>query len=263
MPVLTSKPVGWFKVDPQVRRHFDEAELRSLGESLKVKQLQPILARPDGRLIAGGRRLRAGILVGLEELQVIITEEPLTDTQVRVIQIAENLHRSDLRDAEKWRGFEELLRLNPGWSNKDLAGHLKLAESTVTKYLSASRCLPEVQQALEEGLIGITACYEISKADASQQAELLRLKLTGTTRNDLATRVRRQKSEATVQVRVKRIACPLPSGVSVVISGPDISLDDALEALGEAQKEAKKARDQGIDAKTFTAVMTAKSKAGN
>ena len=52
MPKLESKPLNWFKTAPQARRHFDEAELRLLGESLKVRQLQPVLARSDGTLIA-------------------------------------------------------------------------------------------------------------------------------------------------------------------------------------------------------------------
>src|SRR5437667_274187 len=84
-------------------------------------------------------------------IQVIITEEPLTETQIKVLQLTENLHRADLKDSEKWRACDELLRLNPGWTNKDLAAHLKLVESTVTKYLAPSRCCPEVQQALEAG----------------------------------------------------------------------------------------------------------------
>jgi ParB family chromosome partitioning protein len=103
MPVLATKPLSWFKVAPQARRHFDEAELRQLGESLKVKQVQPVLAREDGTLMAGERRYRAAKLVGLAELLVVITDEPLTETQVKVIQLTENLHRSDLRDSEKWR----------------------------------------------------------------------------------------------------------------------------------------------------------------
>ena len=65
MATLTNKPLNWFKVARQARQHFDEAELRQLGESLKVKQLQPVVARPDGLLIAGERRLRAARLVGL------------------------------------------------------------------------------------------------------------------------------------------------------------------------------------------------------
>jgi len=263
MATLTNKPLNWFKVGPQARKHFEETELRLLGESLKVKQLQPVLAREDGLLIAGERRLRAATLVGLPELMVIISDEPLTDTQIKVFQVSENLHRADLRDSEKFRACEELLRLNPGWANKDLASHLKLGESTVTKYLSPSRCNPDVQQALEEGRIGISVCYEISRAPIDQQGELLRLKLSGTSRDGLAEHVRKQKRDSTPQVRVKRIACPLPSGVSIVVSGEELSLDDIIEALGEAQKEAKKAREQGLDSKTWQSVMKDKAKAAS
>jgi len=262
MPVLATKPLNWFKVAPQARRHFDEAELRQLGESLKVKQLQPVLARPDGLLIAGERRFRAASLVGLPTLDVVISEEPLTESQLRILQLTENLHRADLRDSEKWRACEELLRLNPSWTNKDLAAHLKLGEGTVTKYLAPSRCIPDVQQALEAGRIGITAVYEISRAPADQQAELLQLKLSGTSRDGLADRVRKQKNQSVQQVRVKRITCPLSSGASVVVSGEELSLDDLIEALGDAQKEARKAREQGLDAKTFSAVMKDKAKKG-
>ena len=263
MATLSFKPLGWFKVGPQARKHFEEADLRQLGESLKVKQLQPVLAREDGWLIAGERRLRAATLVGLPELMVIITDEPMTELQLRIFQLSENLHREDLRDSEKWQACSELLFLNQRWTNKDLASHLKLSESTVTKYLSPSKCIPEAQKALEQGQIGITAVYEISRAPAEQQGELLRLKLSGTSRDGLAEHVRKQKRDSSPQVRVKRIACPLPSGVGIVVSGEELSLDDLIEALGEAQKEAKKARDQGLDAKTFSAVMKDKAKAGS
>jgi len=260
MPQLEKQPLKWFKVASQARKHFDESELRQLGESLKVRQLQPVVARQDGLLIAGERRLRAASLVGLAELQVVISEDPLTESELRILQLTENLHRADLRDGEKWQACEELLRLNPDWSNKDLAAHLKLGESTVTKYLAAGRCIPEVQEALEAGRIGITTCYEISRAPKEQQAELLRLKLAGTSRDALADRVRKQKQQSVPQVRVKRITCALPSGVNVVISGQEITLDELIDSLGEAQKEARKAREQGLDAKTFSAVMKDKAK---
>jgi ParB family chromosome partitioning protein len=119
-----------------------------------------------------------------------------------------------------------------------------------------------VQEALEAGRLGVTAVYEISRAPTGQQAELLQLKLSGTSRDGLAERVRKQKSQSVPQVRVKRIACPLPSGASVVVSGPELSLDDFIEALGEAQREARKAREQGLDARTFGAVAKDKAKKG-
>lgn len=262
MATLASKPLNWFKVESQARRCFDEVELRQLGESLKVKQLQPVLARDDGTLIAGERRLRAARLVGLKELLVVVSDEPMSESELRIFQLTENIHRADLKDAEKWHACEELLRLNPRWSNKDLASHLKLSEGTVSKYLAAGNAVPEVQQALEAGEIGITAVYEISRAAAEQQAELLALKRNGTSRDGLASHVRRQKQDDAPQVRMKRILCPLPSGVSISASGNELSLDDLIEALGDAQKEARKAREQGLDAKTFSAVMKDKAKKG-
>jgi type IV secretory pathway TraG/TraD family ATPase VirD4 len=85
MPKLETKPLGWFKPDPnQPRKQFDEAELRLLGESLRKKQLQPVLAKTDGTLVAGERRYRAAMLVGLASLQVIVTDEPLTEAEVRL-----------------------------------------------------------------------------------------------------------------------------------------------------------------------------------
>lgn len=261
MSQLSTKPLSWFRADPkQPRKHFDEAELRQLGESLKAKQLQPVLARSDGTLIAGERRLRAAALVGLRELDVVITDEPLTESQLRVFQLTENLHRMDLIDGEKARAYDELIELNRGWTNKDLALHLKLSESSVTKYRSLSRCIKDVQDALEVGRIGITTAYEISRAAADEQSELLALKLSGTSRDGLADRLRKQRKAATPQVRTKRIVCPLSNGVSITASGKDLSLDDLIEALSEAQKEARKAREQGLDARTFGAVMKDKSR---
>ena len=262
MPQLVTKPLTWFKPDPkQPRKHFTETDLRSLGESmLSLGQLQPVGARPDGTLLWGERRFRAAQLVGLKELSVIITDRSLTETEVRLIQLTENVHRADLRDSEKWRACEELLRLNSGWANKDLAAHLKLGESTITKYLAPSRCIPAVQEALEAGTIGITAVYEISRVAPEQQAELLALKLSGTSRDGLAQRVRSRKNKATPQVRVKRLVCPLPSGISITLAGDELSLDESIEALGEAIREMKRARELGYTAKTFAAAMKDKAK---
>ena len=61
-------------------------------------------------------------------------------------------------------------------------------------------------------------------------------------------------------MKVTRLKCQLPSGVCIVASGQELSLDDLIESLGEAQKEARKAREQGLDAKTFQSVMKDKSK---
>lgn len=264
MPQMTTMKLADIKIEEQVRKVFPQLELDELTASIKeLGVLQPPLVRKDGRLLAGEMRCRASMQAGLTEIPVIVTDKLLSDSDVRIIQLTENLHRAELRDSEKWRAYEELLRLNPVWTHKDLAAHLKLGESAISKYLAPSRCSREVQEALEAGRIGITAVYEISKAPADQHRELLRLKLSGTSRDGLAERVRRQKSESVPKVRVKRVVCRLSSGVSITVTGIELSLDDLIESLAEAHKEARKAREQGLDAKTFQAVMRDKSKAGS
>ena len=97
MSQLMNKPLPWFRIRNQVRTSFDEAEERSLGESMMAHgQLQPVGAKPDGTILWGERRYRAAQLVGITELSVIITEKPLSDSEVRIIQLTENIQRADL-----------------------------------------------------------------------------------------------------------------------------------------------------------------------
>ena len=187
MAIQTKKLIDWFKTNKQVREQVDDEKDRELSESLKAEgQLQPVMAFADGTLILGHRRLRAARKAGLTELLVTIIDESLTETQVKILQITENIHRADLSDFEKFQACEELVRLNPDWTNKELAAHLHLSEPTITKYRSPSKAIPTVLKALEAGQVGITSVYEIAKAPPEQQAELLQLALTGASRDGLA-----------------------------------------------------------------------------
>ncbi len=62
MAQLTTKQLGRFKTNPRVRKTFVEAKLSLLGESHRHEQLQPVLAQPNGSIIAGERRYWAGKL---------------------------------------------------------------------------------------------------------------------------------------------------------------------------------------------------------
>jgi ParB/RepB/Spo0J family partition protein len=264
MTQLMSKPLNWFRRDEkQPRKTFGEAELRSLGESMKGHgQLQPVGAKPDGTLLWGERRWRAAQLIGLKDLQVIITDKPLTEAEIRVIQLTENMNRVDLTGFEKWAACSELMCMNPQWGMKDLAEAVRLDPSMVTRLLSPSKCIPAWQEALKEGKAGLSDCYAASKLPESEQAGLLALKLGGASRDQIEQAGRKSRNGRTAAVKVSRIKCPLPSGAVVQVSGDGISLDDMIEAMVELLKEARKASEQGLDAKTFQAVMKDKAKAG-
>ncbi len=243
MAQLTTKPLSWFKTNPQVRKTFDEAELRLLGESLRHKQLQPVLAKPDGTIIAGERRYRAAKLADLPNLMVIVTEEPLTDAEVRAIQLTENIHRADLTGYEKWQACKELLELNPGWQGKDLAEHLHLDPSSVTRLLSPSKCIVEAKRLCVTARSGFLTLYALRNSRRKTNRACLALKLSGGSRDALEQAGRKKRAGNAPAVRVPSIKVPLANGVSVVVKGEAIDLEQGIEALKDAIKAMTKARD--------------------
>ncbi|MCE9565754.1 MAG: ParB/RepB/Spo0J family partition protein [Planctomycetes bacterium] len=259
---LVSKPLSFFKPDPnQPRKHFDEAALRALGESLKIRQNDPVQSKPDGIMIDGERRLRAAKLVGLEKLDVILTDAALTDSQINVIRLTSFFHREDLSAYEKYLACADLMAANPSWQMKDLAETLKLDASMVTRILSPSKCIEPWVMAFKAGQVGVSDVYAASKLPEADQAGLLALKLSGATRDQLEQASRKARTTAAPAVKLSRISCQLPGGVTVAVSGKEVSLDEAIESLSEVLKAAKKARDEGLTAKSWTSAMKDKAKA--
>ena len=235
MPQLVSKPLAFFKINPQVRKSFDEADLRRLGESLKVKQLQPVLCQPDGTLIAGERRYRAAKLVGLATLEVKIADEQMTEPELRRWQLVENMLREDLKPIEQVDGLEELARLNPEMNNKDLAGLLNIDPSMVTRLRSVGKVIPAVRDALAAGTIGISDAYAISKLPEPQMAPMLAFKLGGASRDSIEQAGRKSRTGTAAAIRVSRIRCEVPGRrATVVVSGEAITLGDMIEAMTDA-----------------------------
>jgi ParB/RepB/Spo0J family partition protein len=257
MPQLTTMKLADIKTEAQVRKTFDEEELRRLGENIKrFCLLQPLLVRKDGVHLAGERRYRAMLLMGIREAQIIVTEKVLSDSEVRLIQLTENMHRADLSGHEKWQACAELMCMNPSWQMKDLAEHVHLEPSMVTRLLSPSRCTEAWQEALAMGQVGISDCYAASKLDPQEQAQLLALKLSGASRDAIEQAGRkRRNSTGTQAVKVSRIKCPVPgNGATVVVSGEAMSLEEMIEAITELLREARKANEKGLDARTFERV---------
>ena len=96
----------------QPRRYFDPQAMQQLVESVKQHGiLQPLLVRRKGNsqyeLVAGERRYRAAISVGLEEVPVVIRE--LADEEALQLAILENLQREDLNPIEETEGLLQLL----------------------------------------------------------------------------------------------------------------------------------------------------------
>ena len=267
MHQTTRKPLAWFKPDPnQPRKTFDEAELRLLGEDMRDNgQLQAVGALPDGMLIYGHRRLAAAKLVGLPDLEVKIYDQPLTATQNKVIQLTENLSRTDLSDQEVYLVVSEVRRLEPTWQKQDLAAHLHRKPWAITRILSVDDLIPAAREAFLGKAFGFSVAYEISKAaSAQEQHELLAARLDHrASRDSIARRQRRARSgNGQPAARVGRIKCALPGGRTVSVSGEGLSLDEAIEAAQEWIKFAKRAVERGWDAKTLERACAAEARNG-
>lgn len=237
-------------LEPEVR----EVLIR-LGESMRDKQLQPILYLPGFIILAGERRWRAARLVGLKEVWAVAVEEPLTPVQNRSFQIIENAHRAPLKAWEEYLALKELRELTQKpW--KDLAALLHLAPASITQLKSVEQCIPSVQEALKAGTVGKTDVYEISQLAAESQQEALDLKLKGASRDELRRHGRKKRAEGEQSgQRASRIKVPLVGGATVTVaSGEEMSLEEAVEAMSEAMKLAKAALAKGIHAKTAQSV---------
>jgi ParB family transcriptional regulator, chromosome partitioning protein len=121
--------IFWVEVDKikpnpyQPRRDFDEAQLRSLSESIRqYGVLQALVVtrkefeKPEGglgvgyELVAGERRLRASKLAGLTQVPVLIRTAEDTDLMKLELAIIENIQREDLSPVDRARAFERLAK---------------------------------------------------------------------------------------------------------------------------------------------------------
>ncbi len=137
----------------QPRRHFDEAALDELANSIKDKGLlQPILVRPiksGYEIVAGERRWRAAKLAGLTEVPVVLRE--LSDREALELAIIENLQREDLGPLEEARAFKQLLDF--GMTQDEAAQSVGKGRTTVTNALRLLTLPRNAMEALETGSI--------------------------------------------------------------------------------------------------------------
>ena len=247
----------------QVRSSRDPEAQRQLNESVKLHGiLQPIGLTTDGRLIWGAGRVIAAQTAGHTDIPAVILQKLMTEGEFLTLQLLENMARSNLSPYDQWQGVVRLLAANPGWQLKDVAKALSLDPSMLTRIMSLGKCIPGWRDALRDGVAGISDCYAASKLDEAGQVELLALKLSGASRDAIEQAGKKKRTAGQQAVKLSRVKVSLTSGVQIVVSGEGVSLDEVIESLAEAGKEARKAREQSLDVKTWTRVMADKAKAG-
>lgn len=135
----------------QPRRHFDEAKIEELANSISTHGLfTPILVRETGNgyeLIAGERRLRASRQINLEEIPAIVVD--FDDAQMMEIAIIENVQREDLNVIEEALAYQSLIeRLS--LTQDDVAKRVSKSRSHITNLLRLLKLPKKVQEMVSE-----------------------------------------------------------------------------------------------------------------
>jgi ParB-like chromosome segregation protein Spo0J len=256
---LAMFPLAACNLAGNIRVAVDEEELRLLGESLRKRQIHPIVVLADGTVLDGGKRVRAALAAGLTDLLAVVSDEPLTPGQIVELQLISAFHRSDPSPFDKWRAMEAVVDGHPDWSNRQVAGLLDIDPKMVKVLLSPGRCIEAAREALREGKIGISTCHELSLLPPEEQGPLLALKLSGSSRDEVARRARKQRSGppgGVGEAKLGNLKITLHYGgetATVVVKGAR-SLADVAEILKDARKRVEEADRKGWDARTLQKV---------
>lgn len=152
----TRLPIEFIRPNPnQPRKHFDEASLAELAQSIREKGvLQPILVRavegePDAyEIVAGERRWRAAQRAGVHDVPVVIGA--FSEAEVLEIAIIENIQRTDLNPIEEAAGYQALIR-EFGHTQERLAKTLGKSRSHVANMMRLLNLPDSVKEMLQSG----------------------------------------------------------------------------------------------------------------
>ena len=158
----------------QPRKVFDGQALDELANSIRRHGiLQPLSVRKveNGyELIAGERRLRAGILAGLTELPCIIMR--MDDTESGIAALLENLQRQDLDFIEEARGIQNLMEQGL-YSQEQVAALIGKSQSSVANKLRLLKHSEPVLQALRSA--GLTERHARALLALPEEGQKLRV----------------------------------------------------------------------------------------
>jgi ParB/RepB/Spo0J family partition protein len=119
--------------------NFDNDALRELAISLeKVGVVEPVIVREkEGRyeIIAGERRWRAALEIGMKELPAIVRK--ISDEEAFSLSLIENVHRKDLTDAERENAVHKLWKTGRFKTTSEMAAALGVSRSHISDDIDA------------------------------------------------------------------------------------------------------------------------------
>ncbi len=158
----------------QPRDDFDEKSIGELAESIRANGLlQPIVVREAGsgfEIVAGERRYRALQRLGWERAPIVT--RALSDEQMLVVALVENLQRENLSVLEEARGYQRLID-EFDLTREEVGRYVGRDRSTVSNALRLLALSPSVQELVGRGeLSGGHARALLALADEAAREEL-------------------------------------------------------------------------------------------
>lgn len=136
----------------QPRKEFDLEKINELAESIRENGiLQPIIVQQNGDeyiIIAGERRYRAALQVGISAMPCIIRDSNESDTFI--ISMIENIQRAGLNPIEEALGYNNICT-KYDLSHADIARILGKSRVHVTNMIGLLSMPKEIQQMLVSG----------------------------------------------------------------------------------------------------------------
>ncbi len=150
--IETVRPCG-----KQPRKHFDDARLAELADSIRTQGIiQPLVVRQrtegDYELIAGERRWRAAQRAGLHQVPVVVREAAEADAFE--MALVENLQREDLNPIEEAEAYQRLVA-ERGYTQESLAARVGKERSTVANSLRLLKLPPAVRGLVSDGRLSM------------------------------------------------------------------------------------------------------------
>lgn len=177
METLVYLPIDSIISNPyQPRRYFDQSTLEELAKSIQKEGLiQPIIVRQSAvvgyELLAGERRLKASKIAGLDKIPAII--KPLTDEEMMVHSIIENLQRDDLNPIEEALSYKRLYDKN--MTHDEIAQKMGKSRPYISNMLRLLSLSSHVQEALKSGTISPGHAKLLISLSKDQQETILAL----------------------------------------------------------------------------------------
>ena len=154
----------------QPRKEFDKEKLHELAQSIKENGvIQPIIVRQSPvigyEILAGERRYRASLLAGLTSIPAVVKQ--LSDQEMMVQSIIENLQRENLNPIEEARAYESLVK--KGFTHAEIADKMGKSRPHISNSIRLLSLPEQILSEVENGKLSQAHARSLVGLNKEQQ----------------------------------------------------------------------------------------------